>query len=115
MRRGNNRKFGRVKNEREALYKALATALIEHGRIKTTAAKAKSLSGFADRLVSKAKNSDITSKRLVRHYLGEQATKKLVYEIGPHFKERNGGYTKVLRLGRRASDGAEMAIVEFTK
>ena len=113
MKRGNKRKFGRVKNKREALYKALATALIDHGRIKTTVAKAKSLSRLADKLVSQAKNGSITSKRLIRRSLGEQATKKLVGEIGPRFKERNGGYTKILRLGQRASDGAEMAIVEF--
>ena len=116
VRRGKIRKFGRVKNKKEALYKALVTALIDHGRIKTTTAKARSLSRFADKLVSKAKNKNIiTSRRLIRQRLGERATQKLIGEIGPRFKERNGGYTKILRLGRRASDGAEMAIIEFTQ
>jgi len=115
VRRGKHRKFARGTVQRKALYKALATALIEHGRIKTTLAKAKSLSKFTDKIVSKAKKGDLASQRLIRHYVGEKATKKLVSDIGPQFKDRSGGYTKVLRLGRRISDGAEMAIIEFTK
>src|SRR3989338_3202795 len=115
LRRGKHRKFARQTVQRKALYKALATALIEHGRIKTTLAKAKSLSKFTDKIVSKAKKGDLASQRLIRHYVGEKATKKLVSDIGPQFKDRSGGYTKVLRLGRRISDGAEMAIIEFTK
>jgi len=115
MRRGKHRKFARVKNQRKALYKALATALIDHGRIQTTMAKAKSLSGFTDKLITKAKKGDVASQRLIRHDIGEKATKKLMSDIGPRFKDRSGGYTKVLRLGRRVSDGAEMALIEFTK
>ena len=114
MRRGKKRKFARVKNQRKSLYKALATALIDHGRIRTTLAKAKSASSFVDKLVSKAKRGDLGIQRSLRQDIGDKATKKLVAEIGPKFKERNGGYTKVLRLGRRVSDGAEMAILEFT-
>lgn len=114
MRRGKHRKFARERNQRKALYKALATALIDHGRITTTLAKAKSTSGFVDKLVTKAKKADLPSQRLIRQDIGEKATKKLMKDIGPKFKDRNGGYTKVLRLGRRTSDGAEMAILEFT-
>lgn len=114
MRRGNIRKFGRVKKQREALHKALATALIEHGKIKTTVAKAKSLSQFADKLVTQAKKASVASRRQVRQTLGEKATDKLFSDVAPKFKERSGGYTKVLRLGRRLSDGAEMALVVFT-
>src|SRR3989338_5816898 len=99
MRRGRKRKFSLERNQRKALYKALATALIEHGKIKTTAAKAKSLSRFADKLVTNAKKEDIGSRRLIREDLGEKATKKLVNDIGPRFKERRGGYTRVLKLG----------------
>jgi large subunit ribosomal protein L17 len=115
MRRGKSRKFGKVRKTRKALYKALATALIEHGKIQTTVAKAKSISTFTDKMVTKAKKGDVASGRLIRHYLGDKATKKLMTEIGPKFKERNGGYTKVLKMGRRLSDGAEMALIEFTK
>ncbi|OGN06467.1 MAG: 50S ribosomal protein L17 [Candidatus Yanofskybacteria bacterium RIFCSPHIGHO2_02_FULL_38_22b] len=114
MQRGNIRKFGRVRKQRKALYKALATALIEHGKIKTTSTKAKAVSSFTDKLVTKAKKGDLASGRLIRHYLGDKATKKLMAEIGPKFKDRKGGYTRVLRLGRRISDGSEMSIVEFT-
>ena len=114
MRRGKQRKFARVRNQRKALYKALATALIEHGKIKTTIAKAKSLSKFIDKLITKAKKDDVVSKRLVRQEIGQKATTRLFTEIGPKFKERKGGYTKVLKLGRRVSDGTEMAQVEFT-
>ena len=114
MRRGKKRKFARVKNQRKALYKALATALVEHGRIKTTLAKAKSFSGFVDKLVTKAKKGDVAIQRSIRQDLGEKATRKLMADVGPKFKDRDGGYTKVLRLGRRMSDGAEMAIVQWT-
>ena len=113
MRRGNHRKFARERNQRKALYKALATALIEHGKVKTTVAKAKSLSQYTDKLVTKAKRGDLATRRQVRQNLGEKATHKLFSDIGPKFKERSGGYTKVLRLGRRVSDGAEMARIEF--
>jgi large subunit ribosomal protein L17 len=115
MRRGNKRKFGRVRNQRKALYKALATALIEHGRIETTLAKAKSLSSYADKLVTQAKKGDVATQRLVRENLGVKATGKLFKEVGPKFAERKGGYTKILKIGRRKSDGAEMAFIEFVK
>lgn len=115
MRRGKHRKFARVRNQRKALYKALATSLIEHGKIKTTVAKAKSLSQFTDKLVTKAKKGDTASRRVVRESIGDKATGKLFSDIGPMFKDRKGGYTKIMRLGRRVSDGAEMAIIEFTK
>ena len=115
MRRGKKRKFGRVKNQREGLHKALATALVEHEKIKTTLAKAKSLSAFTDKLVTKAKKGDLASEKIIRHYLGERAAKKLIKEIGSKLKDKKGGYTRILRLGRRLSDGAEMAQIEFTK
>ena len=115
MKRGNKRKFGREKNQRKALSKALATALIDHGRIKTTVAKAKLLSKFADELVNRAKKGDLASNRLLRYSVGDKAVKKLIVEIGPKFKDKNGGYTKILKLGRRVSDGSEMAIVEFSQ
>ncbi len=115
MRRGNKRKFGRVRNQRKALYKALATALIEHGRIETTLAKAKSLSSYADKLVTQAKKADVSAKRMVLENLGIKATDKLFKEVGPKFADRNGGYTKILKIGRRKSDGAEMAFIEFVK
>ena len=115
MRRGKKRKFGRERNQRKALYKSLATALIEHGKIKTTVAKSKSLSSFMDKLVTVARKGDAASRRLIAEQLGEKAVTKIVKEISPKFKDKNGGYTRVIRLGQRKSDGAPMAIIEFTQ
>jgi large subunit ribosomal protein L17 len=113
MKRGNKKKFGRVRNQRKALYKALATALIERKKIKTTKTKAKALSPFTDKLITKAKKNDIASRRILSRYLGQKAVKILINDIGPQFKERKGGYTRITKLGRRLSDGSEMAIIEL--
>ena len=115
MRRGKIRKFGREKAQREALYKSLATALIDHGKIKTTSAKAKSLSSFADKLVTTAKKADTVSRRELARTFHPKIVKKLVDEIAPRFSDRKGGYTRVIRLGQRKSDGAFMSIVEFVQ
>ena len=114
MKRGNKRKFGRVSNQRTVLYKALATALIENGKIKTTQAKAKSLSTYIEKVITKASSSDLTSRKFTLQHVGEKASKKLVSEIAPRFKEKRGGYTRITRLGQRRSDGAPMALIEFT-
>ena len=115
MRRGNKRKFGRETKQRQALYKSLATALIENGKIKTTAAKAKSLSGHFDKMVTVAKKQTLASRRALQSQVGDKAVKKLFTEIAPGFAGRRGGYTRVIRLGQRRSDGAEMALIELTK
>lgn len=115
MKRGNHRKFGREKIQREALYKSLATALIDHGKIKTTSAKAKSLSAFTDRLVTTAKKQNLASRRNLAKTFHPKTVKKLVDEIAPKLSDRHGGYTRVIRLGQRKSDGAEMSIIEFTE
>ena len=108
------RKFGRKKGQREALYKSLATALVDHGKIKTTSAKAKSLSTFADKLVTTAKKRSMASRRELAKTFHPKIVKKLVDEIAPRFSDRKGGYTRIIRLGQRKSDGAEMALIEFT-
>ncbi|MDP3763655.1 MAG: 50S ribosomal protein L17 [bacterium] len=115
MRRGKHRKFGRETIQRKALYKSLATALIENGKIKTTVAKARSLSGHFDKMVTIAKKQTLASRRLLQSQIGDKAVKKLFTEIAPEFEGRKGGYTKVIRLGQRHSDGAEMALIELTK
>ncbi len=115
MRRGNQRKFGRVLKVRTALYKSLATALIDHGQIKTTIAKAKSLSQVVDRLITVAKRENLNARRELLTHVGEKAAKKLVTEIAKANADRKGGYTRVIRLGQRKSDGAEMAMVELTE
>lgn len=114
MRRGNNRKFGRKSGQRQALYKSLATALIDHGKIKTTSAKAKSLSSFADKLITTARKADIASRRELMRTFHPKTVTKLMDEIAPRFGDRKGGYTRVIRLERRKSDGSPTAIIEFT-
>ncbi len=113
MRRGNHRKFGREKNLRNALYKSLATALIDHGHIKTTIAKAKSLSSVVDKMVTLAKRQNLNARRELSTHVGPTALKKLMDEIAITQADRKGGYTRVIRLGQRKSDGAEMAMIEF--
>jgi large subunit ribosomal protein L17 len=115
MRRGTKRKFGREKHLREALYKSLATALVDRGKIKTTSAKAKSLSLFADKLITTAKKANMASRRELARTFHPKTVKKLMDEIAPRFSDRKGGYTRVIRLGQRKSDGALMSIIEFVQ
>ncbi|HAU07996.1 MAG: 50S ribosomal protein L17 [Candidatus Yanofskybacteria bacterium RIFOXYD1_FULL_44_17] len=114
MRRGKHRKFGRESIQRHALYKALATALIDHGRIKTTVAKAKTISSYVSKLVTKAKSNSVAAKREMAKDLGAKAIFKLFTEIAPKFKDHKGGYTRITKLGDRKSDAASMVFIEFT-
>lgn len=115
MRRGKQRKFGRVAGQRVVLYKALATALIEHGKIKTTEAKAKSLTSYVAKLITTAKKGDLTARRLLLTHIGEKAARKLMTDVAPTMSDRNGGYTRIMKLGQRRSDSASMVLIEFTK
>ena len=116
MRHHNNkRKFGREKNERKALLNSLALNLIVRGKIKTTEAKAKELRPFVEKLVTLAKEDTVARRRLIMSRLMNQdsETVKLFKEYAPKFKEVTGGYTRILKLPTRLSDGAEKAIIEF--
>ena len=113
--RGNKPKFGRVRNQRVALEKSLVTALLDHGRITTTKAKAKRLSTVVDKMITLAKKQNLASRRLLRTKIGSKAVDILMKDVSPRFSETQGGYTRVIRLERRKSDGSEMAIIEFTK
>lgn len=115
MRRGKHRKFGRESVQRRTLYRALATALIEHGKIKTTDAKAKSLASHVAKLITTAKKGDLSARRLLLAQIGEKAARKLMTEVAPNMSGRHGGYTRTIRLGQRRSDSAPMVIIEFTK
>ncbi len=111
-----NRKFGRPKTQRIALLNSLAFNLITRGKIKTTLAKAKELRPFAEKLVTRAKAGTPAGRRIVLSKLGGNHTrevKKLFEVIAPKYADKNGGYTRVLKLGVRKSDGAPMAIIEF--
>lgn len=111
-----NRTLGRDSNQRTALLRSLAVALIRDGKIKTTAAKAKELRPFTERLVTYAKKGTVTARRAVATKLGEpqQVTmKKLFDEIAPKYKDRNGGYTRVIKMGR--TEGRDEAVIEFVE
>jgi large subunit ribosomal protein L17 len=116
MRHGNqNRKFGRPAGQREALIRGLAIALIEEGKIKTTEAKAKELSAFADRLVTFGKEGTVAARRKAASALGEpkaETIKKLFDVIAPNYKERNGGYTRVIKMGKTLA-GRDEAVIEY--
>lgn len=110
-----NRTLGRPRGQRTALLRGLAVSLIRDGKIKTTEAKAKELRPFAERLITYAKSGTISSRRLVASKLGEPTSdtiKKLFDEIAPNYKERNGGYTRVIKMGR-TSAGRDEAIIEL--
>lgn len=107
------RKLSREKNQREALLKLLARSLFLQERIQTTQAKAKELSSFAERIITKAKKGDLASRRTIRRYFSEKVTKKLINEIAPKYNQRKGGYTRIIKTGPRKSDSAKMAIIEL--
>ena len=108
------RKFGREKNQRNALISSLARNLIRDGRIKTTTAKAKELRPMVEKLVTKAKNVSIASRRIVDSRIHSQTeTKKLFETIAPKYKTRAGGYTRIIRLPNRDLDGSSMSLIEF--
>jgi large subunit ribosomal protein L17 len=111
------RKFGLETNERRALLRSLALALIDHGRIETTEAKAKELRPFVEPLVTKAKHNTVSTRRYLVSKLGSgaqgSAVKKLVETIAPKYTERGGGYTRIIKTAVRISDGGKMAVIEF--
>jgi ribosomal protein L17 len=115
MRHHNNvRKFGREKTQRHALMRSLARNLIRDSRIRTTTAKAKELRPFVEKLVTRAKVGTIASRRiLISRIQGEKEVKKLLESIAPMYKDRVGGYTRIVRLPNRDLDGSPMSLIEF--
>ncbi|MEK7614196.1 MAG: 50S ribosomal protein L17 [Patescibacteria group bacterium] len=110
------RKLGRPRDQRKALLRSLALALIDKEKIITTEAKAKELRPFIEKLVSRAKEETLSSKRIViaRLFNQEKASKKLISDIALRYKKRKGGYTRILKLSaRRKGDASKMAIIEF--
>ena len=110
------RKLGRTTAHRKALLRNLATALLEHGRIITTEAKAKELRRVADKLVTLGKRGDLHARRQALKIVRSNAVaRKLFDEVGPRFAQRKGGYTRVLRVGYRPGDAAAMAVTELVE
>ena len=108
------RQLRRTSEQRLALLRNLASSLIEHGAIETTEAKAKELRPFVEKLVTKAKQGTLHARRLAgRHVHKRETADKLFRELGPKFAARPGGYTRIMKIGARRGDGAEMARIEF--
>lgn len=110
----NVKKFGREKNQRHALMRSLARNLIRDNEIQTTAAKAKALRPYVEKLVTKAKVATVASRRLIdSRLMGPTETKKLFAEIAPKYADRKGGYLRIVKLPNRDLDGAPMALISF--
>ena len=108
------RKLGRRTDHRNAMLRNQVTSLLRNGRIETTATRAKETQRMADKMITLGKKGDLHARRQVLAYVYDEDTvKKLFDEIAPNYSERNGGYTRVLKLGPRQGDGAEMAILEL--
>jgi large subunit ribosomal protein L17 len=108
-----NRKFNRTKNQRKALIKSLAVALIQKGKIHTTEPKAKELRPFVEKLITNAKKATLAAHRNIISAVGAPCAKKLMTEIGPRYKDRKGGYTRVVKTGIRVKDASPQALIEF--
>ncbi len=112
--RNKGRKLGRTASHRAATLKALSTSLFKYKRIKTTLAKAKEARGFAEQLITKAKGNTLHARRHVMQFINDkEVVNELFHEIVPKIGERPGGYTRVIKLGKRLGDAAEMAIIEL--
>jgi len=108
------RKFGRDSSARKAMLRDVVTALLDKERIETTVAKAKEVSGLADQMITLAKRGDLHARRQALAFMSSEAVvRKLFDTIAPKYKERQGGYTRVLKLGPRQGDAAMMAILEL--
>jgi len=113
--RKKGRKLSRKRDQRKALVKALARALFLQERIKTTEAKAKEISGFVQKCITKAKKGGVAERRHLARFFSKNVVKKLVDDIAKRYKDRPGGYTRIIKFGPRKSDGARMAIIELVK
>lgn len=108
------KKFHRKKDQREALFKILAHHLIMNGRIKTTTERAKYLRRIVEKLITLAKKQNLTALRKLIARLPKKSAYKLYYKIAPKYMDRNGGYTRIIKLPlRRKGDNAELSLIEF--
>src|SRR5438067_12199110 len=108
------KKLGRDSAQRKALYSGLACALVEHGRIKTTVAKAKAVKPFAEQMITLGKRGDLHARRLALAELRSQdVVHQLFADVAPRFADRPGGYTRIVKLGPRLGDAAEMVYLEL--
>jgi len=108
------RKLGRTAEHRRALLRNLATSLFKHEKVVTTEAKAKALRPYAERMITFARRGDLTARRQVERRIRDRTVAdRLFHEIGPRFAARPGGYTRIVKLGHRPGDGADLARIEL--
>ena len=111
------RKLNRTASHRKALLSNMSCSLIKHKRIITTEQKAKELRGFVERLITYAKKENLHGRRLImkkiKGKLKKEISNLLIHEIAPHYSDRNGGYTRIIKLKNRKNDNAEMSIIEL--
>ncbi len=109
-----NRKLGKPTDQRMAMLKAMTTYLLENGQIKTTVTRAKEVAPLAEKMITLAKKNDLAAYRQALSFITkEDVAKKLFDQIGPKYATRDGGYTRVVRIGPRRGDAAEMAVVQL--
>lgn len=107
------RKFGLEKDQRNALVKSLLRSLVLEEHIQTNLAKAKEIRPLIEKLITKGKAANLASYRALISKVGEEAANKIQKTLSPKYKERKGGYTRIVKLGQRAKDASEMAVIEF--
>ncbi len=107
------KKFSRKTDQRRAFMKALAVNLVMQEKIRTTKVRARQAASMVEKLITKAKKGDLASRRALAGILNPAAAEKLVKSIAPRFKDRAGGYTRVIKIGPRVADGAPMALAEL--
>ncbi len=109
-----NRKLGRPTDQRMAMLRAMTTYLLENGQIKTTVTRAKEVAPLAEKMITLAKKNDLAAYRQALGFITkEDVAKKLFDQIGPKYATRDGGYTRVVRIGPRRGDAAEMAVIQL--
>lgn len=108
------RKLGRTSDQRKAMLRQLTTDLLENGKLKTTFCRAKEVQPVAEKMITLGKKGDLAAYRKALSYITkEDVAHKLFKEVAPKYADRNGGYTRVVRIGVRRGDAAEMAIIEL--
>ena len=114
MRHGNvNGKFGRETNQRRALLKSLARSLVLEGRIQTTEARAKEIRPLVEKLVTRGKTDTLSNRRILVSSLGDETTVAKLIKTAEGYKERPGGYLRIVKMGPRKGDASPMALIEF--
>ena len=108
------RKLGRTSDQRKAMLRQLTTDLLENGKLETTFYRAKEVQPVAEKMITLGKKGDLAAYRRALSYITkEDVANKLFKEIAPKYADRNGGYTRVTRIGQRRGDAAEMAVIEL--